>query len=76
MNSMVEVNWLTNETHRVISKAAKKYHAERFQEYSDIFRNKPLILENYNWSKDILYHWIQLKDAYKSINERMFALPE
>jgi len=56
--------------------AAKKHHAERIEEFSDVFNYKTPTLDSHNRPKDATYPRIQLKDPNKSINGRMFALPE
>jgi len=55
---------------------AKKHHDEWVKEFSVVFANKVSALKDQNQLKDISYHWIQLKDLHKSINERMFAFAE
>ena len=60
----------------IMPEAAKKHHAECIEEFSDVFNHKTPTLDSHNRPKDAPYHRIQLKDPNKSINRRMFALPE
>jgi len=60
----------------ITPEAAKKHHAERIKEFSEVFNHKAPTLNSHNRPKDAPYHRIQLKDPNKSIHGRMFALPE
>ena len=55
---------------------ARKHHAECVKEFSDVFNHKAPTFNSRNRPKDAPYHRIQLKDPNKSINGRMFTLPE
>ena len=55
---------------------ARKHHAECVKEFSHVFNHKAPTFNSRNRPKDAPYHRIQLKDPNKSINGRMFTLPE
>ena len=60
----------------IMPEMARNHHAEGVKEFSDVFYHKTPTFNSRNRPKDAPYHRIQLKDPSKSINGRMFALPE